>query len=250
MGWMPPAARDQACDVSPDGHLDVALMVTLIPRSPLAEGARVVISGRSQQRLHAAGQELGWPDRLAAVPADITDRAQLTRLFDATGKLAHLVVTAADLPYGAAITLTEDSVLRALRSKILGPLFAAQLAAPLHDGAGKHHLHLRHRRLPARPRRDAGRHGQRRPGVHSSGPSPRTRPAPRQCGVPGWVDTPVWDQIASPEVKQARLAGMAAQLPGGRIGHPEDIANAVSYLMSDNLVTGTVLHAEGAQLLV
>ena len=28
------AARDQACDVSPDGHLDVALMVTLIPRSP------------------------------------------------------------------------------------------------------------------------------------------------------------------------------------------------------------------------
>ncbi len=43
---------------------------------------------------------------------------------------------------------------------------------------------------------------------------------------------------------------MAAQLPGGRIGHPEDIANAVSYLMSDNLVAGTVLHAEGAQLLV
>jgi len=34
MGWVPPAARDQACDVSPDGYLDVALMVTLIPRSP------------------------------------------------------------------------------------------------------------------------------------------------------------------------------------------------------------------------
>ena len=67
---------------------------------------------------------------------------------------------------------------------------------------------------------------------------------------PGWVDTPVWDQIASPEVRQARLAGMAVQLAGGRIGHPEDIANAVSYLMSDNLVTGTVLPAEGAQLLV
>ncbi|MGD0927353.1 MAG: hypothetical protein ABR926_19420 [Streptosporangiaceae bacterium] len=71
----------------PDGHLDVALMVTLIPRSP-------------------------W------------------QLAGPTGKLAHLVVTAADLPYGAAIALTEDSVLRALRSKILGPLFAAQLAAP------------------------------------------------------------------------------------------------------------------------
>ncbi len=65
---------------------------------------------------------------------------------------------------------------------------------------------------------------------------------------PGWVDS--LGPIASPEMKQARLAGMAAQLPGGRIGHPEDIANPVSYLMSDNLVTGTVLHAESAQLLV
>ncbi len=67
---------------------------------------------------------------------------------------------------------------------------------------------------------------------------------------PGWVDTPVWDQLASPEVKQARLASLAARLPGRRIGQPGDIANAVSFLISDSLVTGTVLHAEGAQLLV
>jgi NAD(P)-dependent dehydrogenase (short-subunit alcohol dehydrogenase family) len=51
-------------------------------------------------------------------------------------------------------------------------------------------------------------------------------------------------------VKQARLADLAARLPGRRIGQPEDIANAVSFLISDSLVTGTVLHAEGAQLLV
>jgi hypothetical protein len=37
--------------------------------------------------------------------------------------------------------------------------------------------------------------------------------------------------------------------PGFR-QHTKALANAVSYLMSDNLVTGTVLHAEGAQLLV
>jgi NAD(P)-dependent dehydrogenase (short-subunit alcohol dehydrogenase family) len=51
-------------------------------------------------------------------------------------------------------------------------------------------------------------------------------------------------------VKQARLVGMAARLPGRRIGQPEDIANAISFLISDSLVTGTVLHAGGAQLLV
>jgi NAD(P)-dependent dehydrogenase (short-subunit alcohol dehydrogenase family) len=48
----------------------------------------------------------------------------------------------------------------------------------------------------------------------------------------------------------ARLAGMATRLPGRRLGQPDDIANAVSFLIGDSLITGTVLHAEGAQLLV
>jgi NAD(P)-dependent dehydrogenase (short-subunit alcohol dehydrogenase family) len=66
----------------------------------------------------------------------------------------------------------------------------------------------------------------------------------------GIATTPVWDQVATPEAKQARLADMAARLPGKRIGRPSDIGNAVAFLISDEFITGTVLHAEGAQLLV
>ena len=43
---------------------------------------------------------------------------------------------------------------------------------------------------------------------------------------------------------------MAARLPGGRIATPADIANSISFLINDAFVTGTVLHAEGGQLLV
>jgi NAD(P)-dependent dehydrogenase (short-subunit alcohol dehydrogenase family) len=67
---------------------------------------------------------------------------------------------------------------------------------------------------------------------------------------PGWVDTPVWDHLATPQAKQARLTEMAARLPAKRIGRPSDIANAIAFLISDDFITGTVLHAEGAQLLV
>ncbi len=67
---------------------------------------------------------------------------------------------------------------------------------------------------------------------------------------PGWVDTPVWDKLAPPDVRQARLADLAARLPAGRIAEPADIARAIGYLMDDDFVTGTVLHAEGGQLLV
>ena len=55
---------------------------------------------------------------------------------------------------------------------------------------------------------------------------------------------------ATPEAKQARFADMASRLPARRPGTPADVARAIGYLMDDDFVTGTVLHAEGGQLLV
>jgi NAD(P)-dependent dehydrogenase (short-subunit alcohol dehydrogenase family) len=43
---------------------------------------------------------------------------------------------------------------------------------------------------------------------------------------------------------------MASRLPGRRTGTPADVARAIGYLIEDDFVTGTVLHAEGGQLLV
>ncbi len=90
-----------------------------VARRSLADGATVVIAGRSQPRLDAARAELAQagPDaaRLSAYPADIGDLAQVTRLFEQVGTLSHLVVTAADLPYGPAVSLSEDSMVRAVR---------------------------------------------------------------------------------------------------------------------------------------
>ena len=221
-----------------------------VARRCLAEGALVVIAGRSQQRLDVASKDLGHPGRLTAVPADIADRAQLTRVFDRAGTLAHLVVTAADLPYGAAVTLTEDNVMRALRSKILGPLFAAQLAAPRMTATGS--ITFTSGIAAYRPAPGGMLAATVNGALESMVRALALELGPIRVNAvsPGWVDTPVWNQLASPEVKQARLADLAARLPGRRIGQPEDIANAVSYLISDGLVTGTVLHAEGAQLLV
>lgn len=66
----------------------------------LADGAEVIIAGRSPARLEAASAELGCPEWVTAVAADIGDRAQVESLFDQVRAVSHLVVTAADLPYG------------------------------------------------------------------------------------------------------------------------------------------------------
>jgi len=221
-----------------------------VARRCVADGASVVIAGRSPERLAAAGAELGGPGRVTTIPANIGDQPQVRRLFERVGTLRHLVVTAADLPYGAAVTLTEESIMRAVRSKVLGPFFAAQHAAPRISGGGS--ITFTSGVAAYRPVPGGALAATVNGALESMVRALALELAPVRVNAvsPGWVDTPVWDQLATPEAKQARLADMAARLPGRRIGQPDDIANAVGFLIGDDFVTGTVLHAEGAQLLV
>jgi NAD(P)-dependent dehydrogenase (short-subunit alcohol dehydrogenase family) len=225
-----------------------------VARRSLDDGATVVIAGRSQQRLDAARADLdrtGPPaGRLSAHPVDIGDPAQVTRLFDRVGTLSHLVVTAADLPYGPVVSLSEDSMVRAVRSKILGPLFAAQQAAPRITKPGS--ITFTSGIAASRPAPGGALAATVNGALESMVLALALELAPIRVNAvsPGWVDTPVWDRLATPDVKNARMADLAARLPARRLGRPEDIANAVAFLIADNFVTGTVLHAEGAQVLV
>ena len=200
--------------------------------------------------LDAASAELSCPERVTALAADIGDRAQVERLFEQAGPLSHLVVTAADLPYGPAVALTDDQIMRAVRSKLAGPLLAAQQAARRITGAGSITFTSGvAARLPAPGGLLAATvNGALEAMVRAL--ALELAPVRVNAISPGWVDTPVWDQLATPEAKQARLADMAARLPAKRIGRPSDIGNAIAFLIGDDFITGTVLHAEGAQLLV
>ena len=227
-----------------------------VARRCLADGARVVIAGRSAARLEAASEQLvrlvpaNGGGRLAAIVADIGDRAQLSRLFEETGKLSHLVVTAADLPYGPVGTLTEDDMMRAVKSKVTGPLQAAQLAAQRISGPGS--ITFTSGVAAYRPIPGGALGAIVNGAIESMVRALALELAPVRVNAvsPGWVDTPIWEQIANPDAKRARFADMAARLPGRRLGQAEDIANAIRFLINDSFVTGTVLHAEGAQLLV
>ncbi len=62
------------------------------------------------------------------------------------------------------------------------------------------------------------------------------------CVAPGFIKTPMTD-VLSDELKQSYLA----QIPAGRFGEPEDIANACVFLASDeaSYINGQTLHVNG-----
>ena len=60
--------------------------------------------------------------------------------------------------------------------------------------------------------------------------------------APGIIDTPLWDNFGP--IRESILSS-GSKLPVGRIGKPEEIAEAVVFLMSNGFVNGIVLPVDG-----
>src|SRR5262249_3698954 len=62
--------------------------------------------------------------------------------------------------------------------------------------------------------------------------------------APGVIRTPWWDSTPF-EQREAAFAGVAATMPAGRVGEPEEVAEAILFLATNGYVTGTVLDCAG-----
>src|SRR5947199_158144 len=61
---------------------------------------------------------------------------------------------------------------------------------------------------------------------------------------PGVIDTDWWSELPE-DARRARFDEFAAALPVGRIGTPEDVADAIVYLIGATFVTGQILAVDG-----
>jgi NAD(P)-dependent dehydrogenase (short-subunit alcohol dehydrogenase family) len=65
---------------------------------------------------------------------------------------------------------------------------------------------------------------------------------------PGLVDTPIHAGLPR-EVRDALFQGFAAAAPVQRVGQPEELAQAVLYLMTNPFATGSTLFVDGGYTL-
>ena len=64
--------------------------------------------------------------------------------------------------------------------------------------------------------------------------------------APGFIETPMTEKVPEKILDQ-----MIAKTPMGRMGEPEEVANAILFLISDeaSFITGHVLHVDGGLVL-
>jgi NAD(P)-dependent dehydrogenase (short-subunit alcohol dehydrogenase family) len=73
--------------------------------------------------------------------------------------------------------------------------------------------------------------------------------APKRVNVvaPGIIDTAMFDWMG--DNKEATFEQMSKNIPLGRVGQPEELANAIIFFMTTNYVTGTTVDVDGGTLL-
>src|SRR5467141_761114 len=196
------------------------------------EGAYVFISGRREQELAAAVNEIGR--NVTGVQGDVSNLGDLDRLFaqikQEKGKLDIVFANAGVAKYGPLGAITEDLYDSIFNINVKGLLFTVQKALSLlPDGASiiLNASIVASKGLPANSVYSATKAA-----VRSFARTWTTDLKARRIRVnavsPGSTDTPgLSDLLASGEAGQERLKMISNTVPLGRLDRPDEIAKAV-----------------------
>jgi NAD(P)-dependent dehydrogenase (short-subunit alcohol dehydrogenase family) len=215
----------------------------------LADGMDVTLVGRSADRLAAAQAELeqAGPGKVSTVAADVGREEDVAALFAGVEHVDHVVVTAADPAgvYGRSTEVPTAAARAIVDVKLLGAWLVGKHAAGRVTGSITFTSGINAYRPNGSNTIVAAANGA----LASLAYGLAIELAPVRVNVvsPGWVDTPIWDQLGMD--KRAAFADLAGRLPARRIGTPDDIAQAFISVMRNGFMTATVLHVDGGHRL-
>ena len=215
-------------------------------------GARVTICGRREDRLVRVAESLG--DTCNAVPGDVTlskDRERIVQKAITHGDGLHgLVNNAGNMYRGALGTLQEEELLKLFHGNVVAGLMLAALcedALALTAGAVVFLGSIHNRRAFPGVSPYAATKGAIEALTRSLAAELGTKRIRVNCVAPGAVFTELNQRagLLDDEGAFARLQGMADLHALGRIGEVGEVAEAISYFLMAEWVTGTVLEVDG-----
>ncbi len=204
-------------------------------RQFLAEGAKVAVSGSDPAKLASAKRELG--DNLLTVNADAGDIAAqpdvARTVVDAFGGLDVLFVNAGIGDFRPLDQWDDRGFDRSVAVNLKGPFFLIQALLPIFADPSSIILNASINARIGMP--NSSIYAATKAGLVSLARTLSGELIGRGIRVnavsPGPVATPLHDRIG---LTGAALDGLVSQIPAGRRGTPNEIAQAVVFLASDD----------------
>jgi NAD(P)-dependent dehydrogenase (short-subunit alcohol dehydrogenase family) len=217
-------------------------------KEAVARGAKVVIGGRTAERLSKAVLEIGG--NVEGYEIDATDEAALIAFFAKVGRFDHLAVlvpSAPDKSVSARLApfLDMDPLLfeSVFRNRFWSQCWGARYGAPHMSKDGSIVF-----MSSSQPRKTIPRYSASCAAAGAIEALARVLAielAPIRVNViaPGFIATPGTDHI--PADRRATWDRIAASQPVKRLGHVEEIAAGMLFLMENGYATGAVLDIDG-----
>jgi NAD(P)-dependent dehydrogenase (short-subunit alcohol dehydrogenase family) len=221
-----------------------------IAQAFVREGAQAVISGRNQEKLQAAAQEIG--PNCAPVACDVANPAAITSLVNATvekfKRVDILVNNAGVLLPGTAESLSDEVWARTFNTNVraVWQLSRAVLAHMRASGGGS--IINMGSVLSALGARNRVAYAASKGAVLSMTKAMALDHAAENirvnCICPGIVET---EMVAAFGMDEAARKQRIAMHPAGRFGQPDDIAGMAVLLASDEStwITGSAFTVDG-----
>ncbi len=215
-----------------------------------ADGAKVIITGRSSERVQIAANELG----VKGIVADVSNLSALDDLVEqvknAFGNIDILFVNAGIFSPAPVGKNTEEVFDTQMDINFKGAVFTIEKFLPiLNDGSSIINLSSinAYTGMP-----NTAIYAASKAALNSYTRTASTELAPRKIRVnavnPGPVSTPIFGKTGMPEEDLNNLATVLQnRVPLKRFGEPEDIANLVTFLASDDasFITGSEFNIDG-----
>ncbi|GGA09767.1 SDR family oxidoreductase [Dyella caseinilytica] len=207
-------------------------------RQFIAEGARVIVTGVNPDSIRKAQTELG-PDVLVlfADSASVAAQQQLAQDVQAHyGQLDIAFINAGVSVWQAIEAWTEDMFDRSFDTNVKGPYFLIQALLPVFanpasvvlNASINAHVGAAHSSIYAATKAALLNMSKTLSGELLG------RGIRINAVSPGPVNTPLYDKLGIPDIYREQVnKDIAATIPFGRFGTPEEVAKAVLYLASD-----------------
>src|SRR5258708_3168939 len=219
-------------------------------RRLVADGAYVFITGRRKSELDAAVEQIGR--NVTAVQGDVSNLADLDRLFatvkELKGRIDILFANAGIAEAAPLGAISEEQFDRTFGANVKGALFTVQKALPLlRDGAS---IILTSSIVGSKGNPGVSVYSATKAALRSFAPTWTTDLKDRKIRVnvvsPGAIDTPGLRGLRKTDGEGLNSL-FRDRIPLGRVGRPDEIASAVSFLASDDssYVTGIELFVDG-----
>lgn len=208
-----------------------------------AAGAQVIVTGRDEGKIERAVEEIGEHGRGHVV--DATSTAALRSFCAIVGRFDHLVLSVSGGEGGGPFRdLDLAGLRRAFDAKFWAHVQAAQacLDALRPDGSITFVTAASARTSLPGTAGLAAVNGALEAMVPPL--ALELKPLRVNAVSPGVIETPWWSGLAADQREQI-FSQMAAMVPVGRVGQPEDVAEAIVFLVENTFVTGTVLECDG-----